>query len=498
MLSCGRRAAEVVARNPTVRGLASLPAEQVRGSSEIAETVRLSPTAPLLLRLSQRPWGATATLPASSLPADAPATVAVLRDAWAAHDQTPRPLAELIHPLSPCTAAVAASAADWHSRVLVDVYERPAAGGDHALKTVAGDLFHLLRSAGIRPLHVPDVPAVAAQAARLNCLASGARGVRQSTNEVLMVAPTAFGFNEQAAQDNTFMHTGAGAASDAGPSVTHRVVREFAGLHRELADVAGVRVNLFQHSLAHGTPDAVFPNNWFSTHAAGEGGGAAPSSLVLYPMKCPNRAAEAREDVVGVLRALGHAAEVNLAGEEGAAAGGAGRVLEGTGSLVLDRVNGVAYVALSERADAALADDWARRLGYDRVVAFSSGDGAGGAVYHTNVMMAVGTDLAVACLASVADDGERRALRQALERHHTLVDITRDQMAAMCGNVLELEDGRGLPVLAMSTRAYNAFTEEQRRTMRRHVAALHHAPIDTLEHIGGGSVRCTLGEIFRP
>ncbi|KFM24395.1 hypothetical protein F751_3113 [Auxenochlorella protothecoides] len=274
MLSCGRRAAEVVARNPTVRGLASLPAEQVRGSSEIAET--------------------------------------------------------LIHPLSPCTAAVAASAADWHSRVLVDVYERPAAGGDHALKTVAGDLFHLLRSAGIRPLHVPDVPAVAAQAARLNCLASGARGVRQSTNEVLMVAPTAFGFNEQAAQDNTFMHTGAGAASDAGPSVTHRVVREFAGLHRELADVAGVRVNLFQHSLAHGTPDA-----------------------------CPNRAAEAREDVVGVLRALGHAAE-------------------GTGSLVLDRVNGVAYVALSERADAALADDWARRLGYDRVVAFSSGDGRGG------------------------------------------------------------------------------------------------------------------------
>ncbi|KAL6778292.1 hypothetical protein ACKKBG_A17635 [Auxenochlorella protothecoides x Auxenochlorella symbiontica] len=273
MLSCGRRAAEVVARNPTVRGLASLPAEQVRGSSEIAETVRLSPTAPLLLRLSQRPWGATATLPASSLPADAPATVAVLRDAWAAHDQTPRPLAELIHPLSPCTAAVAASAADWHSRVLVDVYERPAAGGDHALKTVAGDLFHLLRSAGIRPLHVPDVPAVAAQAARLNCLASGARGVRQSTNEVLMVAPTAFGFNEQAAQDNTFMHTGAGAASDAGPSVTHRVVREFAGLHRELADVAGVRVNLFQHSLAHGTPDAVFPNNWFSTHAAGERGG---------------------------------------------------------------------------------------------------------------------------------------------------------------------------------------------------------------------------------
>ena len=117
-------------------------------------------------------------------------------------------------------------------------------------------------------------------------------------------------------------------------------------------------------------------------------------------------------------------------------------------------------------------------------------------VYHTNVMMAVGTDAAVVCLESVEDPKEQQRLVDALEKHHTVVDITRTQMESMCGNVLELEDGRGLPVLAMSTRAHNAFTPEQRSVLRRHVAGFVHAPISTLEHVGGGGVRCTLAELF--
>jgi hypothetical protein len=123
----------------------------------------------------------------------------------------------------------------------------------------------------------------------------------QSTNHVLMVAPTAFGFNEQAAQDNSFMS--AAATPGAGSSLTARVCAEFAGLHRQLTDVAGVNVALCQHHLRHGTPDACFPNNWFSTHAAGEAaGGVRGRSLVLYPMKCPNRAAERRPEIVQVWR----------------------------------------------------------------------------------------------------------------------------------------------------------------------------------------------------
>ena len=111
-------------------------------------------------------------------------------------------------------------------------------------------------------------------------------------------------------------------------------------------------------------------------------------------------------------------------------------------------------------------------------------------------MMAVGTSVAVVCLESISDDVERRNLAEKLSKTHEIVDITRQQMAALCGNVLELEDDRGLPVMAMSTRAYNAFTLDQKNTLRRHVAALHHANIDTLEHVGGGGVRCTLAEIF--
>ena len=188
----------------------------------------------------------------------------------------------------------------------------------------------------------------------------------------------------------------------------------------------------------------------------------------------------------------GYPRVVDLTGEEAG-----GLYFEGTGVLVLDRINGVAYVALSERADAGLAEKWVQEMGYRDLVTFRSTDGHSGTVYHTNVMMAIGTDVAVVCLESVEDEGERRRLAEALGRTHAVVDITRGQMAALCGNVLELEDGRGLPVLAMSTQAYNAFTEDQRRVLRRHVAALHHAPIDTLEHIGGGGVRCTLAEIFR-
>ncbi len=478
------------------------------------------------MRLRDRAWGALASLPAAALAAAAPGApppprLAVVRAAFAAHDEAPRALADAVAPLAPGLAAVAADLALPRERLVVDEYalappatwdgtsSRPAGTEEqYRLVSVGGDLVRFLAAHGVRMRHVPDVRAAAAAAvaAAAAGAAAHARGPRQSTNEVLMVAPTAFGFNAQAAQDNTFMNAGApsGGAAAPGGAVTRAVLAEFAGLHHELTEVAGVRVNLFQHALQHGTPDAVFPNNWFSTHAAGEGGGVGGSSgpaggagsgstLVFYPMKCPNRAAERRADVVAALAALGFGRTLDLvAGEEAA-----GRYFEGTGVLVLDRVRGVAYVALSERADARLAERWAHEMGYKEVVTFHATDAAGAPVYHTNVMMAIGTGVAVACLESVADERERRRLRAALERHHEVVDISRAQMAALCGNVLELEDGRGLPVLALSTRAYNAFTGDQRRALRRHVAALHHAPIDTLEHVGGGGVRCTLAEIFR-
>lgn len=463
------------------------------------EFVRVSPGAPLLVRLHERGWGALAALPASKLKEagysghDRPHNIGVVRDAFAAHDESPRQLADAVHPLGPHKVAIAADITHPHERLVVDQYELNVDDNHYHLVSIGTDFLRFLRGHGLHVQHVPDVRALAAAAAAHNAEAAAAAGapVKQSTNEVLMVAPTAFVYNQQAAQDNSFMNTETGEQIDG--RVTQRVLHEFAGLYDVLTEVAGVKVNLFQHSLDHGTPDAVFPNNWFSTHAASEAGGrVGASTLVYYPMKCPNRQAERRPDIQGVLSHLGYDRIVDMSGEERA-----GQYFEGTGVLVLDRVGGVAYVALSERAHPALARQWVEELGYRDLVTFHSSDSGGNAVYHTNVMMAVGTGAAVVCLESIADEKERKHLVSRLGKTHEIVDITRAQMAALCGNVLELEDGRGLPVLAMSTRAYNAFTQDQRKALRRHVAALHHAPIDTLEHIGGGGVRCTLAEIFR-
>ncbi|GIL62308.1 hypothetical protein Vafri_16587 [Volvox africanus] len=467
-------------------------------SAAVLEAVSLgSPDSPLLVRLPSRPWGAVASLSKSEVQKASgsalPNRISVVRDCFSSFDQPQRPLGKLLRPLGPSSVAVASALVSHpEHRAVVDTYSL-APGGDRydlevAPGSVATDLVSFLRAQKQRVSLVPDVTAAELQAA--TSVVAAKKGVRQSTNEVLMVAPTAFGFNEQAAQDNSFMH--AAAKPGEGNDLTRQVLREFAGLHHVLTQVAGVKVNLFEHNLSHGTPDACFPNNWFSTHPAGEAaGGVKEATLVFYPMKCPNRAAERREDIKKVLATKGYGRVYDMSVEEANK-----KYFEGTGVLVIDRVNGVVYVDISERADRSLAEEWTQKMGYKELVAFRSTDLRGKSVYHTNVMMAVGTGVAIVCADSVKDAKERQHLLSSLRRTHEVVEISLAQMDALCGNALELEDARGLPVMAMSTQAYNAFTEEQRRVMRRHVADLVHAPIDTLERVGGGGVRCTLAEIF--
>ncbi|GLC77786.1 hypothetical protein PLESTB_000956200 [Pleodorina starrii] len=453
---------------------------------------------PLLLRLSSRPWGASASLSKAEVQAavgpSPPKRITVVRDAFASFDQPQRPLKQLVRPLGPFSVAVAAALASQpEHRAVVDTYSLAPGGDTYQLEegpgSVAADLITFLRRHKQRVSLVPDVAAADLQGA--TPVVAAKKGVRQSSNEVLMVAPTAFGFNEQAAQDNSFMHAAA-KPGEGGNALTRQVLREFAGLHHALTQVAGVKVNLFEHNLSHGTPDACFPNNWFSTHPKGEAaGGVTEPTLVFYPMKCPNRAAERREDIKKVLAAKGYSRVYDMSVEEDNK-----KYFEGTGVLVIDRVNGVVYVDISERADRSLAEEWTHKMGYKELVAFRSTDLRGKSVYHTNVMMAIGTGVAIVCADSVKDPKERQHLLSSLRRTHEVVEISLAQMDALCGNALELEDGRGLPVMAMSTQAYNAFTEDQRRVMRRHVADLVHAPIDTLERVGGGGVRCTLAEIF--
>jgi hypothetical protein len=268
-------------------------------------------------------------------------------------------------------------------------------------------------------------------------------------------------------------------------STTQSALAEHAGLVAALT-AAGVRVHVFSHSAAHGTPDACFPNNWFIC--------ASDGALALCPMRNPNRQAERRQDLVKWLQ--GRPGWKRLVDFTRSERESPPRVVEGTGSLVIDHLNSVAYMARSERSDEALAREIIAAVGIRQLVAFDAADSSGRAIYHTTVLLAIGTGVAVVCEEAIPVE-QRSAVMHALAAGGTreVVAITHHQMRCFCGNILEVQ-AAGLPALAMSTAAHNAFTAKQRATLLRHVARLVHAPLDTIERVGGGGVRCCIGELF--
>ena len=405
--------------------------------------------------------------------AGSPSTLAILRRSHAA-DGAPPP-AGVVRLLSRAHKVVAVATVVVQQPVLacvVDVYQVTANG-----TTVGPCVSHsvplpeFLRSSGWSVRLCPHVAA--------NVEVSSAAA--QSSGQVLMVAPAAFQSNSQAAEDNAFM------AADGGDtrSTTNGALAEHAGLVAALT-AAGVKVHIFTHSAAHGTPDACFPNNWFIC--------ASDGTLALCPMRNPNRQAERRQDLVQWLQGRpGCKRLVDLTSSERESPP---RVVEGTGSLVIDHLNSVAYMARSERSDEALALEIIAAVGVKKLVAFDATDSSGRAIYHTNVLLAIGTGVAVVCAEAIPVE-QRSAVVQALGAGgaREIVAITHDQMRCFCGNVLEVQ-AAGVPVMAMSTAAHNAFTAEQKATMLRHVARLVHAPLDTIERVGGGGVRCCIGELF--
>lgn len=350
------------------------------------------------------------------------------------------------------------------------------------------DLVEYLHSSGVRVLPVGGKH-------ELDALRDGRAQVpvQQSTNHVLACAPTAFQFNRSAAMDNHFMDAEElEKGGDGDITLRRQVLDEFSGLHQVLTDKVngvGAKVHLFTHEEWHNTPDACFPNNTFSTHTNIETGSSCV--LVLYPMKDETRRKERR--LVKRLLTSGRYTQVyDLTREEIAPQP---KFLEGTGSLVLDRVNRIAYVALSQRSDLALARQWARVMGYD-LEAFTATDRAGRAIYHTNVMMSVGTRVAVVCGESIEDLHEREGVFGKLrDTGHDVVDISMAQVEKFCGNVLELETYYGEQVMVMSSAAHEGFGEDQREQLLGGVEKLVHADISTIERVGGGGVRCTIAEL---
>jgi hypothetical protein len=312
---------------------------------------------------------------------------------------------------------------------------------------------------------------------------------RQTSNKLLMVAPIGFLSNAQTALDNYFMNK----TNLPEYEVERRALGEYSDFHRALT-AEGVRISLYRNERFYEAPDAVFPNNWFSTHSPAEHPNAeAPkSSLFFYPMKAPARRAERREHIVTDLMDKYEDVE-NLSYFE--YRGTHGVAFEGTGCLVLDRVHKVAYCALSQRADEHVFRLWCTQLGYEPCV-FEALDSQGRPVYHTNVVMGIGSSVAVVCLESVANAEQRDHLRVSLQKHHAVIDITYAQMHSFCGNVLEVQGANDSRLFVMSSRAHAAFTPDQLDIIARHVTKIVHVPVPTIEDIGGGGVRCMMGELF--
>ena len=293
---------------------------------------------------------------------------------------------------------------------------------------------------------------------------------------VLMIEPIGFRSNPETVADNAFQRAPGGES----PQALEIAAREEFARLREVLESRGVEVEWRPAAADRESPDAVFPNNWFSTHRDGK--------LVLYPMMAPSRRRERREEVVDALRER-YPDVVDFTSHEAD-----DRFLEGTGSLVIDERAGIVYASESPRTDRRLVYEWAERMGLAPIV-FRATDATGRPIYHTNVVMSVGSEWAVVCADAIDPLDRSEVLASLAETGRETLFLSLEQMAAFCGNVLELENERGDTLVVMSTRAFHAFTREQRSALEKH-AELVHADLATIETHGGGSARCMLAELY--
>lgn len=305
---------------------------------------------------------------------------------------------------------------------------------------------------------------------------------QQTTNQLLMIRPSCFYTNEQTARNNYFQQQ----TDENQRSTTAKAQQEFDGFVDELRS-HGVKVFVWQDPEEPQTPDALFPNNWISFHN--------PQTLVTYPMYAVNRQMEVSNAPIKFLESKGllFANKLDFTSHISS-----NIFLEGTGSMVLDRVNQIAYCARSERTNSILIDMFCQKMGYSAVV-FSSLQSVNGQrqpIYHTNVMMSVGLDFAMVCLDSVADINERNILIGSLEKSgKKIIELTEDQIHQFAGNVLELQSVSGNRLLAMSSTAYYALTDSQKEEISSKLTMVH-SPLPTIERLGGGSARCMMAELF--
>jgi len=306
---------------------------------------------------------------------------------------------------------------------------------------------------------------------------------KQITNTVLMVRPVRFRMNEETAVNNYFQEE----MDLKNELINLQAQQEFDALVKKLREV-GVKVIVVDDIYEQNTPDSVFPNNWITFHQNAD--------VAIYPMFAENRRRERREDILEKVEAEGFLIEnvfdYTNAEQENI-------FLEGTGAMILDRVNRKAYCALSPRADEELFIEFCEDFEYTPVLftAYQQVDGKAMPIYHTNVMMAMGEDFAVVCLETITDKKERKnVLNHLKEDKKEVINITAEQMHKYAGNMLQVRGKEGT-YLVMSDTAYNALTPAQITTIEAHTRIIH-SNLETIETCGGGSARCMLAEVFNP
>ncbi len=302
--------------------------------------------------------------------------------------------------------------------------------------------------------------------------------IKQTTSHLLMIKPVAFDFNAETAVNNAFQQ------QSSNENVQQKAEGEFDGFVQKLI-AAGVDVTVVDDTPIPHTPDSIFPNNWISFHWDG--------TLVLYPMYANNRRAERKAHVVATIASkfeISNRLDFTYAEQEN-------KFLEGTGSMVLDRQNKIAYACISPRTDKSLFTEWCNQMAYSGC-SFISVDEKGSEIYHTNVMMCVADAYVVICLESIRNAAERKLVADTITRTgKKIIEISYSQMNRFAGNMLQVENKAGQKLLVMSSQAYQSLTPEQVKTLEEFNPIIH-SELTTIETNGGGSARCMMAEVFLP
>ena len=307
--------------------------------------------------------------------------------------------------------------------------------------------------------------------------------MRQITDTIFMVRPIQFRLNEETAVNNYYQDEGVKIIDQ-----NKKAQDEFDAFVIALQE-KGIHVLIVQDRIEFDTPDSIFPNNWISTHENGD--------IALYPMFAENRRRERRPDAMELMEAQGfqinNVIDYTSAEDEGI-------FLEGTGSLLLDRVNRKAYCSLSARADEEMMIEFCEDFEYTPVIfkAYQTVGEERLPIYHTNVMMALGEDYAVICLDSIDDKKEAKNVLNHLKTDgKEVIKITEQQVNAFAGNMMQVHNDKGDRILVMSDQAYKSLTTVQIEKLEKYNEILHPS-ITTIETLGGGSVRCMMAEVFLP